>query len=653
MEKMNKEYPVFSNWKFVFHEMYSLDHKYPWYIAIRSVAGFLAPFIAAIIPSVAISLVEKRADFLTFFGIMLVFVLGNMIIGIISAKYDFLIKKKNYKVQFQSVQKKVISKIMTVDYQILESAEGKRLADGAKYSYCVEWNGWSRIMDMFTPFAFNLLGIIVYTIILIPRCPWVLPVFAIMSIMNVMIEKKIALKGYRKYRETIWETDSRVEYFFQRSTSATDGKDIRLYRMEKWFVDVMKTLVQRRMKVWKRVEMYYFLPHLSDTIWSFVRDIIAYTVLVNQFLAGGLNATTFTFYLGIITGFAGWLNGGNMGDGFVRANSEMIRCNWGINDYRSFMDLPDSKHSTDKENQESFYNERQADQEVTSKTLYQKNDTDQEEISKTIYPQDGTDQTEKGVTLEFKNVCFRYPGAEHDVIHNLNLKVKAGENIALVGVNGAGKTTLVKLLCGFYHPNKGQILINGREISDYPEIEYRKLVGAVFQDMMVMATSVAENIACEKQEDIDEQKLRQAMRLADIEEKICSLPRKEKTSVTNFLDKDGVSFSGGELQRILLARALYKNAPLLLLDEPTSALDPLAETAVYEQYHRLSQGKTTIFISHRLASTKFCNRIIYYENGQVKEDGTHDELMKENGAYARMFEIQSQYYNEKGGDSDE
>ena len=615
---------------------------------MRSVAGFLAPFIAAIIPSVAISLVEKRADFLNFFGIMLVLVLGNMIIGIISAKYDFLIKKKNYKVQFQSVQKKVISKIMTVDYQILESAEGKRLADGAKYSYCVEWNGWSRIMDMFTPFAFNLLGIIVYTIILIPRCPWVLPVFAIMSIMNVMIEKKIALQGYRKYRETIWETDSRVEYFFQRSTSATDGKDIRLYRMEKWFVDVMKTLVQRRMKVWKRVEMYYFLPHLSDTIWSFVRDIIAYTVLVTQFLAGELNATTFTFYLGIITGFAGWLNGGNMGDGFVRANSEMIRCNWGINDYRSFMDLPDSKHNTDKENQE-----RKADQEETSKTLYQKNGTDQEEISKTIYPQDGTDQTEKGVTLEFKNVCFRYPGAEHDVIHNLNLKVKAGENIALVGVNGAGKTTLVKLLCGFYHPNKGQILINGREISDYPETEYRKLVGAVFQDMMVMATSVAENIACEKQEDIDEQRLRQAMRLADIEEKICSLPRKEKTSVTNFLDKDGVSFSGGELQRILLARALYKDAPLLLLDEPTSALDPLAETAVYEQYYRLSQGKTTIFISHRLASTKFCDRIIYYENGQVKEDGTHDELMKENGAYAGMFEIQSQYYNEKGGDSDE
>ncbi len=155
MEKINKEYPILSNWKFVFKEMYDLDHKYPWYIAVRSVAGFLAPFIAAIIPSAAISMVEKKADFLTFFGVMLAFVLGNMIMGIVSTKYDFLIKKKNYKVQFQSVQKKVISKIMTVDYQILESAEGKRAADGAKYSYSEEWNGWSRIMDMFTPFAFN------------------------------------------------------------------------------------------------------------------------------------------------------------------------------------------------------------------------------------------------------------------------------------------------------------------------------------------------------------------------------------------------------------------------------------------------------------------------------------------------------------------
>lgn len=615
MEKMYKEYSFLSNWKYVLQEMIAYDKKYPWYIAVKSLSAFLAPFIAAVIPSVAIELVTRKVDFKLFFLIMLGFVACNMVMGLISTKMEFVIKKKNFFVAYKPVQQKTIQKILDVDYSILESADGKKLADGAKYSYEVEWNGWNRIMDMFTPFAYNLLGIVVYTIILIPECPWVLPIFAIMSVMNILLEKKISQQGWRKYRETIWETDSRVGYFFRKSTSATEGKDIRLYRMENWFCSVMEELVKRRMKVWKRVEMAYFVPNFSDTIWTLIRDIIAYTVLVNRFLAGSLDATTFTFYLGIITGFAGWLNGGNMGDGFVRANSEMMRCNWGINDYRSFMELlsPDEASS------------------------------------------DGMDANWAegkegcGVEIEFKNICFRYPGAEKDVIHNLNLKIKAGENVALVGVNGAGKTTLVKLLCGFYQPDSGDIFINGKNMKEYSIKAYRKLVGAVFQDMMIMATSVAENIACQRREEIDQERLWNAICLADIEEKIKSLPKQENTSVTNFIDKEGVLFSGGELQRILLARALYKNAPLLLLDEPTSALDPLAETAIYEQYHSLSEGKTTLFISHRLASTKFCDRIIFYEDGRVKEDGTHEELMKRNGAYAKMFAIQSQYYNEQDG----
>lgn len=618
MEKMYKEYSFFSNWKYVLAEMVRFDKKYPWYIAIKSVSAFLAPFIAAIIPSVAIELVTRKADFKVFFLIMLGFVACNMIMGLISTKMEFVIKKKNFFVAYKPVQQNTIRKILDVDYSILESAEGKKLADGAKYSYEVEWNGWNRVMDMFTPFAYNLLGIVVYTIILLPKCPWVLPIFAIMSVMNILLEKKISQQGYRKYRETIWETDSRVGYFFRKSTSATEGKDIRLYKMENWFCRVMDELVKRRMKVWKRVEMAYFVPNLSDTIWSLIRDIIAYTVLVNSFLDGNLDAATFTFYLGIITGFAGWLNGGNMGDGFVRANSEMMRCNWGINDYRSFMELWSPEEDDSKENDD-------------------------------IVASDIQDST--GADIEFKNVCFRYHGAQKDVIHNLNLKIKAGENIALVGVNGAGKTTLVKLLCGFYHPDSGEILVNGKNIAEYLAVEYRKQVGAVFQDMMIMATSVAENIACQKIENIDHDRLWNAIRLAGIEEKIKSLPMQENTSVTNFIDKEGVLFSGGELQRILLARALYKNAPILLLDEPTSALDPLAETAIYEQYHNLSKGKTTLFISHRLASTKFCDRIIFYEDGMVKEDGTHEELMEMDGAYAKMFAIQSQYYNKQEGGS--
>lgn len=615
---MYKEYSFLDNWRYVFREMCAYDSRYPWYIALKSVTAFLGPFLAAVIPSVAIYLVDQEVDWLTFSAAIIGLVLGNFILGIISTKMDTVIRRKNFFVAYQPVQYQAVSKILDVDYAVLETAEGKKLADGARSSYERDWFGWNRIMDMFTPFVFNLLGIVIYTVILIPKCPWVLPVFAIMSVMNLLLERKISRKGWGKHRDVVNEVDSRTNYFFQRSTSATDGKDIRLFRMEDWFSSIMDFLIRKRLRVWKKIEMAYFIPNFSDTVWTLIRDLIAYGVLVNLFLEGKLDAASFTLYLGVITGFAGWLNGGNMGEGFVRANSEMMRCSGWISSYRSFLALWSPYE--DAENEESHRHRNYS----------------------------GEAGMEQGVTIEFRNVCFRYPEAEKDVIHNLNLKVQAGENIALVGVNGAGKTTLVKLLCGFYRPDSGQILINDRDIQEYPAGSYRELLGAVFQDMMIMAASVAENVACCREEEIDKERLWQVLRLAGIEEKIKSLPKQEKTMVTNFLDKDGILFSGGEIQRIILARALYKNAPLLLLDEPTSALDPMAETAIYEKYHTLSKGKTTIFISHRLASTKFCNRILFFENGEIQEDGTHEELMEKQGRYAEMFSIQSQYYKEDG-----
>lgn len=363
--------------------------------------------------------------------------------------------------------------------------------------------------------------------------------------------------------------------------------------------------------------MAYFIPNLSDTVWTLVRDIVAYTIL-NSFIAGNLDAASFALYLGAITGFAGWFNGDNMGEGFVRANIEMMRCSGWISSYCSFLALW---------------------------SLYE--DGEKADVGNEGSCRD-RNHSGGGVTVEFRDVCFRYPEAEKDVIHNLNLKVQAGGNIALVGVNGARKTTLVKLQCGFYRPDSGQILINGRDIQEYPAGSYRELLGSVFQDMMIMAASIAENIACCRKEEIDKERLWQVLRLADIEEKIKSLPKQEETMVTNFLDKDGILFSDGEIQRIILARALYKNAPLLLLDEPTSALDPMVEKAIYEKYHTLSKGKTAVFISHRLASTKFCDRILFFENGEIQEDGTHEELMEKQGRYAEMFSIQSQYYKEDG-----
>lgn len=621
------------------------DGKYPWYIALKSMVTFLGPLLAAVIPSVAIFLVDQKASVSVFSVVLLGLVLGSFLLGVTSTKMDMVIRKKNYFVAYGPVQKKAVSKVLDVDYAFLETAEGKKLADQARSSYELDWYGWNRIMDMFTPFAFNLLGIVVYTAILIPKCPWVLPVFFAMSAMNLFLERKVSRKGWNMHRNIVNEADSRTNYFFQRSTSVTDGKDIRLFSMENWFSSIMEFLIQKRLRAWKWIEVAYFVPNFSDTIWTLVRDLIAYCVLVHSFLQGKLDAASFTLYLGIITGFSGWLNGGNMGEGLVRANSEMMRCSWWITSYRNFLEQwsPEEEKIEKRQNGKNSVSELQnggkSEMELRngnySNAAGERGGNTEQKVENLI---------ETGVTIEFRDVCFRYPGAQKDVIHHLNLKVQAGENIALVGVNGAGKTTLVKLLCGFYRPDSGQIYINGKEISAYPARTYRALLGAVFQDRMLMAASVEENVACCREEEVDREKLWRVLRQADIEEKIRSLAKQEKTMVTNFLEQDGILFSGGEIQRIILARALYKDAPLLLLDEPTSALDPMAEYEIYAGFDQLVAKNLAVYISHRMSSCRFCERILVLEQGRIAEEGNHEALLAKNGIYARMWNLQAKNY---------
>jgi ABC-type multidrug transport system fused ATPase/permease subunit len=248
------------------------------------------------------------------------------------------------------------------------------------------------------------------------------------------------------------------------------------------------------------------------------------------------------------------------------------------------------------------------------------------------------------LTLEFKDVCFTYPGAEKPTINHLTFKVDGGKKLALVGENGAGKTTIIKLISGFYKPDSGEILINGHKIDEFNIDEYRTLLSVINQEVRLMGFPIKNVVASSLE--VDNDKLVKVLKEASIFEKIEKLPNKENTYITQNLSKDGVEFSGGETQKLMLARALYKDGALLLLDEPTSALDPIAEGELYEKYAYLTKNKTSIFISHRLSSTRFCDNIIYLENGHVIEEGTHEELMKLNGEYKKIFDIQAHYYKE-------
>lgn len=249
--------------------------------------------------------------------------------------------------------------------------------------------------------------------------------------------------------------------------------------------------------------------------------------------------------------------------------------------------------------------------------------------------------------IKLENVSYTYPGADKKILDGFNLTIHKGEKLAMVGLNGAGKTTVVKLICGFLDPDEGRVLLNGRDVRDFNRRDYYSLFSAVFQQFSIIDSTVAQNIA-QTVEDIDYDKLNDCIEKAGLTKALSELPKGLETHLGRDIYEDGVLLSGGQTQRLILARALYKSAPILVLDEPTAALDPIAENDIYMKYNRMCAGKTSVFISHRFASTRFCDRVVYIKDGRAAEIGTHEELIRLNGDYAKLFEVQARYY--KDGD---
>ena len=247
----------------------------------------------------------------------------------------------------------------------------------------------------------------------------------------------------------------------------------------------------------------------------------------------------------------------------------------------------------------------------------------------------------KGV-IEFRNVSFRYPGTKELVLDHVSLKIEPSEKIAVVGKNGSGKTTLVKLLCRLYEPEEGEILWNGKNIREYDLREWQKIFAIVFQDYSLLSLTLGQNVAASEQ--YEAERAQEVLQLAGFGDRLNKLKKGLETVVYPEYEQDGVSFSGGEEQKIAIARAIYKGGQICILDEPTAALDPVSESRVYESFDEIVKGKTAVYISHRLSSCKFSDRIFVLDNGKIAESGTHEALLSQNGLYAQLWQAQAQYY---------
>lgn len=566
------------------------------------------PCLSTLIPSLAIAAITK-ADVKGFLLTITLALAGYWLLHAFQVAQDRDLFDKYEYTRVNVFFSNLVRKAYTMDYINLEPQARQKVIEKAANALNGNWVGAERLMRESVEFGIKIFGLLAYGSAVFLLDYRVLLVTLLMFVFDVALRNH-AIKYSDAHRSEITEVYRKQNYIKNSSMNVSAGKDIRIYQLKHWFHTLHERLCKQAVDYEKRAELRWYFPTVADVVVGFARDWLAYAILIAKVLQGELDVAEFTLYLGIVTGFSNWIYQLSFSFSNLRKSSHEF------NDYNEFMATEDvfRREAQDAENVKSL---------------------------------------QKTPRIEFRNVSFTYEGSDTPVIKNLSFTLEAGEKVAMVGHNGAGKTTIVKLLCGLYPPDEGEILINGKTINEVGLNAYQDIISVLFQDTTPLAFTIAMNVAACGTEQMDREKVRECLRRAGLWEKVECLEKQEDSYITQVFDEGGIQLSGGEVQKLLLARSIYKESSLLVLDEPTSALDPLAESRIYEEYNALSQDKTSLFISHRLASTKFCNRILFMENGQLVESGSHEELMQLGRKYKEVFDIQSHYYRDEEVEEDE
>ncbi len=449
------------------------------------------------------------------------------------------------------------------------------------------------------------LGLALYLVLLAGLDRLLLAAVLVTSVLSFLSARKANNWAYA-HREELQECYKETGYIIGLSQENTIAKDIRIFGLAPWLRELNEKAIRTFEAIEARSEKSRLWANLADVALTLLRNGIAYAYLIVMALRQDLSAAEFLLYFSAVGGLTTWIV--SLLNQCVVLHRESIS----LSHVQEYLNLPEPFRFREGKP-------------VPRSEAYE---------------------------LRLENVTFRYPGSDKNVLEHLNLTIAPGEKLAIVGLNGAGKTTLILLLCGFYDPDEGRVLLNGTDIREFDRNEYYDLFSAVFQEFFLLDVTIAEQVA-QQVEGIDIDRVRHCLEQAGLTEFVNSLPKGLDTHMGREVYLDGILLSGGQTQRLVLARALYKGGSILVLDEPTAALDPLAEHDIYMKYSEMSAGKTALFISHRLASTRFCDRILYIADGGIAEVGTHEELLTRNGAYAYLFQVQSHYYQEGGEDHEE
>lgn len=505
--------------------------------------------------------------------------------------------------QFIDVRMQIITervdRALALNYQMLERPDVLDVHERATQATGGNSNGVEGMMNLMVTLGRSLFTVIV-TFTAVTVLNWSLVIFLIaLGILQYLYYRRIIRTDKREVWDKLAPVWRQVSYMARVTQDFDYAKEIRLFGLSKFLLGKQQEVFTRRENRIDYSKELWFRHSVVTQLLYLAGKAAIYAALFYAVLGRGMSIGNFTMYLALAVAFSESMLQ------FLHRLGDYERASLEVDDFRTFMEL----------------------------------DLDQEEDTIPI-PQ------AQEYLIQFHDVCYRYLKQEKNAVDHLNMTLHPGEKLAVVGLNGAGKTTMIKLLLRLYDPTEGYITLNGTDIRRFKREEYYKLFSPVFQNIEVLAFPIAENISMKAAEDTDRDRAKNAAAEAGLGDRIDSLPRGIDSELLKIVDEEGVDLSGGEKQKLALARALYKAAPVVVLDEPTSALDALAEQQLYERFNHMIGEKSAVYISHRLASTRFCDRVAMFVDGKMIECGSHEELMAKGGEYARMFEMQAQYYQE-------
>lgn len=535
--------------------------------------------------------------------LLLIFIVLQLIAAMLNTYYGCNIWWRFIHARLCMIQKQNL-KIMRINYEHLENPDVMDCYERAGQACNNNMNGVEGMMREGAEFLKSLAVVLVGLAIIGSLNLWmVLLVFAV-TVLNFLFRNYTSRTAKKKVWDPLAPWWRKNQYMQNTTTDFAAAKDIRMFGLKDWLCDKYRELAKVRCDAQRENERLWRNAGFAGAATWLVSQAGVYAYLICQVIQGNVTIGDFTMYTASFATFFNFINE------LLTHAGNLLACSREVDDFRSFLDFGEG---------------------------------DEEDGGIPVPKLDSYEFT-------FKNVSFRYPKAEAYALKNLNLTVKAGERLAVVGLNGAGKSTFIKLLLRLYEPTEGEILLNGVNVKDYNRHDYYQVFAPVFQNVELFAFPLAENISMQAPDETDAKKAEECLQAAGLKEKLETLPKGVKTEVLKVIYDDGVDFSGGEKQKIALARALYKDAPVVVLDEPTAALDAVAESRLYEDFDKLIGGKTAVYISHRLSSTQFCNHVAMFSGGEMVEYGTHKSLLEQNGEYAKMFRIQAQYYMEESGE---